>query len=161
MLAGGYPYDMGEGERFIESPELVDRWVRELPFRDVPTAYVVFKPLGQVADQEQVEVVLMLVNPDQLSALVTLAGFRRGSVNASVAPWGAACQSILFAYAEAGKEAPCGVIGFFDISQRGKVDKELLSYTMSYRMFLEMESSVEASFLRAAPWRKLRERWQG
>lgn len=161
VLPGGHPYDMGEGERFIESPEVVDRWVRELPFRDVPTTYVVFKPLGQVGDREPVALVLMLVNPDQLSALVTLAGFRRGTVNASVSPWGAACQSILFAYAEAEKETPCGVIGFFDVSQRGKVDKELLSYTMPYRMFLEMESSVEESFLRTAAWRKLRERWQG
>ena len=78
-----------------------------------------------------------------------------------MSPWGAACQSILFAYVEAEKEAPAGVIGFFDISQRGKVDKELLSYTMPYRLFLEMESSVDESFLRGAPWRKLRERWQG
>jgi hypothetical protein len=81
-LPGGHTYDMGEGERFMESPEVVG-------------------------------------------------------------------------------EAPSAVIGLFDISQRGKVDRELLSYTMPYRMFLEMESSVEESFLRTAAWRKLRERWPG
>jgi hypothetical protein len=75
-----------------------------------------------------------------------------------VSPWGAACQSILFAHAEAEKENPAGVIGFFDIAQRNRVDRETLTYTMPYRLFLEMEASVEDSFLRADAWQKLKER---
>ena len=156
-LASGRPYDMGEGERFHASPQVSGKWVRNLPYRDVPTEYIVFKPLQQVTDQEQVSLIMMLVNPDQLSALVTLAGFRSGAIHAAISPC-AACQSILFAHAEAEKETPSGVIGFFDISQRDKVDREILSFTMPYRMFLQMESDVEESFLRTEPWRKLRER---
>jgi len=158
-LGNGQTYDMGEGERFFESPEVVDRWAKALPFREVPTEYIVCKPLDQVADEEAVSLVLMLVNPDQLSALVTLAVFRRGVVEATVAPWGAACQSILFAHAEAESDTPRGVIGFFDISQRGKIPRELLSFTVPYRMFLEMESSVDDSFLGTSAWDKLRTRW--
>ncbi len=158
VLPNGYPFDMGEGERFHASPEVTDRWVRALPFRDLPTEYVVFKPLDQVTDQEQISLILMLVNPDQLSALVTLAGYRSGAINTAVSPWGAACQSILFAHAESEKETPCGVIGFFDISQRNKIDREILSFTMPHRLFAEMESNVEESFLRTDAWRKLRER---
>ena len=150
---------MGEGERFFESPEVTARWANALPYREVPTEFIVFKPLDKVEETESVSMVLMFVNPDQLSALVTLAGFRRGSINATVSPWGAACQSILFAHAEAESPDPRGVIGFFDISQRRKIDKELLSYTMPYRMFLEMESSVDDSFLSTTVWHKLRERW--
>jgi uncharacterized protein (DUF169 family) len=161
VLPGGHPFDMGEGERFHASPRVTARWLREFPFRDVPTAYVVLKPLGQVAEGERIAVVLMLANPDQLSALVTLAGFGRGSVHASIAPWGAACQSVVFAYEQGEKEEPAGVIGFFDISQRGKVDRELLSYTVPHRMFAEMEANVERSFLRTHAWQKLRGRWQG
>jgi hypothetical protein len=97
----------------------------------------------------------MLVNPDQLSALVTLAGFRSGAIDRVICPWGAACQSILFSLAEAEKETPRGVVGFFDISQRHRVDREILSFTMPLRMYLEMESTVEASFLRTEPWQKL------
>jgi uncharacterized protein (DUF169 family) len=162
-LGNGQTYDMGEGERFFESPELADRWARALPFRDATTEFIVCKPLDKVAEEENVSLVLMLANPDQLSALVTLAGFRRGSINATVSPWGAACQSILFAFAEAERERepPRGVIGFFDISQRRRIDRELLSYTMPYPMYLEMESSVDDSFLATAMWHKLRERWSG
>jgi uncharacterized protein (DUF169 family) len=158
-LANGRAFDMGEGERFFESPEVAARWARALPYREVPTEFIVCKPLDQVAEGEGVSLILMFVNPDQLSALVTLAGFRRGAIDATVSPWGAACQSILFAYAEAESDNPRGVVGFFDISQRGKIAKELLSFTMPYGMYLEMESSVGESFLCTTTWQKLRERW--
>jgi uncharacterized protein (DUF169 family) len=158
-LANGQAFDMGEGERFFASPEVAARWAQALPYREAPTEYIVCKPLDQVAEGESVSLVLMLVNPDQLSALVTLAGFRRGAIDATVSPWGAACQSILFAQAEAETDNPRGVIGFFDISQRGKIAREFLSYTMPYALYLEMESSVADSFLETTVWEKLIERW--
>jgi uncharacterized protein (DUF169 family) len=158
-LANGRTFDMGEGERFFESPEVAARWARALPYREVPTEFIVCKPIDQVAEGESVSLVLMFVNPDQLSALVTLAGFRRGAIDATVSPWGAACQSILFAHAEAESDNPRGVIGFFDISQRGKIARELLSFTIPYRMYLEMESSVDESFLCTTTWKKLCKRW--
>jgi uncharacterized protein (DUF169 family) len=158
-LPNGSTFDMEEGERFFESPEVTDRWIKALPYRDVPTEFIVLKPLDQVTEAEDASLVLMFVNPDQLSALITLAGFRRGAVNATVSPWGAACQSILFAHAEAESDNPRGVIGFFDISQRSRLAKELLTYTIPYRLFLEMESSVDDSFLRTKVWQKLRDRW--
>lgn len=132
--------------------------MQALSFRDAPTEYIVFKPLQLVSGQERPALVVLFVNPEQLSALVTLAGFRTGALNASVAPWGAACQSILFAHAEAEKERPAGVIGFFDISQRNKVARDVVTYTMPFRLFLEMEESVEESFLRTHPRLKLKER---
>jgi uncharacterized protein (DUF169 family) len=159
-LASGRTYDMGEGERFFESPEAAARWAEALPYREVPTEYIVCRPLDQVAEEEAVSLVLMLVNPDQLSALVTLAGFRRGTIDATVSLWGAACQSILFAHAQAESDNPRGVIGFFDISQRSRIEKEFLSYTMPYSLYLEMESSVDDSFLGTTIWDKLRKRWQ-
>jgi uncharacterized protein (DUF169 family) len=158
-LANGQTFDMGEGERFFASPEVAARWAQALPYHEVPTEFIVCKPLDQVEEGEAVSLILMLVNPDQLSALVTLAGFRRGTIDSTVSSWGAACQSIMFAHAEAENGNPRGVIGFFDISQRGKIAREFLSYTMPYSMYLEMESSVSDSFLGTTMWEKLRERW--
>ena len=158
-LPNGQTFDMGDGERFFENPELTSRWMNDLPFREVPTEFIVCKPLDQVAEGEVVSLVMMFVNPDQLSALVTLSGFRRGAINATTSPWGAACQSIMFAYAEAERDTPRGVIGFFDISQRGKIAKELLSFTMPVRMYQEMEASIDNSFLGTDMWQQLRDRW--
>jgi uncharacterized protein (DUF169 family) len=150
--------DMHEGERFFADPETAHKWVHAVPMREVPAQYVVFKPLQQVGENERPAVVLFFVNPDQLSALVTLAGFQRGTVDNAIAPWCASCQSILFAYAEAEKPQPRGVIGFFDMSQRHRVDRDILSFTVPYQMFLDMEASVEDSFLKTEVWTKLLER---
>ena len=149
---------MVEGERFFESPEVVRRWLQSMPIRDVPTEYVVMKPLHQVAQEERPEVIVFFVNADQLSALVFLTDFGRGSGESAIAPFGAACQSILYAYAEAEREVPRGVIGFFDISQRHRVDRDTLTYTLPYQLFLELESNVDDSFLLMKDWQQLRER---
>jgi uncharacterized protein (DUF169 family) len=149
---------MAEGERFYKNPELARKWVDSLPMTDVPTEYVVFKPWEQVTEQDEPELIVFFVNADQLSALMVMADYNRGTNQSVTAPFGAACQSILFGYAEAKKENPRAVIGFFDISQRSVVDREILTFTVPFRMFQEMEAGVEGSFLEMHAWRKLQER---
>ena len=45
-----------------------------------------------------------------------------------------------------------------DIAQRGKVDRDMLSFTVPWSLFLEMEASVPGSFLEMEDWRELRKR---
>lgn len=79
------------------SDDRQSRIARELrlnysPVAVVPTDHVVFRPLDDLADERAVSLVVMLVNPDKLSAPVTLAGFRDGASESAVAPWGASCR---------------------------------------------------------------------
>jgi len=157
-LPDGQVRDFGAGERFLASPEVARRWVASLPIREVPTDYVVVEPLDQLAPDATPALVWLLVDPDQLSALVYLAGFRRGAAETVTAPWGAACQTILFALAEADRPEPRGVIGFFDISQRHRIDRDLLSLTLPWALYRDLEADVDASFLRTEPWLRLRAR---
>ncbi|WP_418790859.1 DUF169 domain-containing protein [Phosphitispora sp. TUW77] len=147
-----------EGERFYKNPEIAGKWVNSLPFTDVPTEYVVFKPWEHVTERDEPKLIVFFANADQLSALVVMADYSRGTNQSITAPFGAACQSILFGYAEAEKDNPRGVIGFFDISQRKAVDKETLTFTVPYKMFKEMEANVAGSFLDMHVWHKLQER---
>jgi len=149
---------MIEGERFFKSPEQVHNWLDSIPFTDVPTEYVVMKPLEQVTDAEKPELVIFLVNADQLSALVVLADYQRGSGDSAIARFGGSCQSIVFGFAEALRDRPRGVIGFFDIAQRSRVDRNTLSFTVPWSLFAEMEASVEGSFLELGDWQKLKAR---
>jgi uncharacterized protein (DUF169 family) len=149
---------MAEGERFFQTPETVTAWLGTIPMTDVATEYVVLKPFDQVADDETPAMVVFLANADQLSALVVLADFGRGSGESAIARFGGACQSIVFGYAEAQQERPRGIIGFFDIAQRSHVSRETLSFTAPWALFLEMESHVEDSFLEMEDWKKLQER---
>jgi uncharacterized protein (DUF169 family) len=149
---------MAEGERFYKSPEVARNWVDSLPMTDIPTEYVVFKPWEQVTETDEPELIVFFANADQLSALAVMADYNRGTNQSVTAPFGAACQSILFGYAEAKKKNPRSVIGFFDISKRSVVDREILTFTVPFNMFQEMEAIIEGSFLEMAAWKKLQER---
>jgi uncharacterized protein (DUF169 family) len=149
---------LAEGERFFRTPETVREWLSHVPMTEFPTEYVVMKPLEQVTEADNPELVTFLVNADQLSALIVMTGFSRGDAEPPIAPFGGACQSTLFAYAEARREAPRGVLGFFDIAQRRRVSRELLSYTVPWSLFLQMEAGVSDSFLELGVWRELRKR---
>jgi uncharacterized protein (DUF169 family) len=121
----------------LKTPAVAKKFVDWLPIVDVPTEYIVFKPLAKLSDAETPKVVVFLVNPDQLSALVVLANYARGTDES---------------------ETPKAVIGLTDITVRAKFDKDILSFTVPYKMFSEMESNVEGSFLGKHEWLKILER---
>ncbi len=149
---------MDGGERFFESPELVRKWLDQLPMTDVPTEFVVLKPLPEVAEHEHPELVVFLVNADQLSALVIATDYRKASGEPVVARFGGACQAILWGYEEAKRDRPRGVIGFFDIAMRHVVDRETLAFTAPWALYRELEGNVAGSFLELEDWLALRDR---
>lgn len=147
------------GEGYVKTPQLTAKFVDALPMRDVPAEYVVYKPLEQVEDNEELKVVVFLANPDQLSALVVLANYAREAGVHVIAPFGAGChQTCLLPYSEGEKKTPRAIIGLTDISARKQVDKDILSFAVPYKMFLEMEDNVAGSFLEREVWRKVLER---
>lgn len=147
------------GEAYKKTPELAKTFINALPYYDVPTEYIVFKPLQELSPGETPEVVVFLVTPDQLSALVVLANFAREGGDNVIAPWSAGCHSIfLIPFNEGNKANPKAVIGLTDVSARKQVSKDILSFSMPYNLFREMESNVDESFLTREEWQKIRER---
>jgi len=152
-----------EGERYLRSPELVERFVEELPITDVPAEYVLFKPLKDVdAEAENVVVATFPVNADQLSALVVLANYARPGIENVSVPFGAGCQTIgVLPYREARSERPRAVVGLTDLSARKYarklLGKDLLTFSMPWKLFLDMEEQVEGSFLQRDTWKSLLE----
>jgi uncharacterized protein (DUF169 family) len=155
-----YVENILHGERYIKSPELVKRFLEAIPFADIPKKYVVFKPLEQVQPHREVPVaVIFLPNPDQLAALVVLANYARESTESVTVPFGAGCQSIgIFTYREAESKNPRAVIGLVDLSARETVRKyigrELMTFSLPFPMFCEMEANVSESFLGKEEWQK-------
>jgi len=156
----GASSDFVHGERYIKTPEAVKKFVDALPMIDVPTRYVVLKPLSQVRDDERPEVVIFLVDPDRLSALVVLANYDREGNENVIMPWGAGCQTIgILAYREARSQSPRAVVGLTDLSARTYIAKQLghdlMTFAVPFAMFLEMEANVPGSFLERDTWREL------
>ena len=153
--------DFREGERYLKTPELVEDFVKNLPMMESPARYTVFKPLSQInGEREKVETVVFLASPDQLSALVILANYgRKGNENVII-PYAAGCQTIgIYPQREARSEKPRAVVGLTDISAREnlkkQLDRDLFSFVVPWRMFLEMEGDVEGSFLQRRTWKAL------
>ena len=134
---------MGEGERF---------------FKDRALGQACADLRACITEADTPDLIVFLANPDQLSALIVMTDFSRGARDPAIAPFGGACQSIIYGYAEAKREVPRGVLGLFDIAQRKRTPRDTLSYTVPWKLFLRMEADVEDSFLRLRDWQELRER---
>lgn len=153
-----------EGERYVASPALAAAFVAELPMREVPTRWVVFKPLAEVDPERETPVTVVFpVNADRLSALVVLANAGRpGNENVAI-PFAAACQTIgILPMREAEAPRPRAVVGHTDISARGYARRALgpdvVTFAAPWALFLEMEGWVDRSFLRLPAWKALVER---
>jgi hypothetical protein len=134
-----------------------------LPVTDIPYQYVVFKPLSQIdpAAKERPELIVFYVNTDQLSALTVLANYYRPGIENVMIPFSSGCQSIfLIPYAEAQKENPRAVVGLIDITVRPMVEPDMLSFSVPYKMFLELEEHREGSFLEKQLWRRIMARME-
>jgi uncharacterized protein (DUF169 family) len=149
------------GERYLKSPALVKKFVASLPIMDIPTRYVVMKPLRNVDfARDDVRSITFLVNPDQLSALVVLANYD-GKDNENVTiPFAAGCQSIgICTFRENQREEPRAVVGLVDLSARKNLRRQLgrdvMSLSVTVRMFQRMEENVAGSFLERETWKSL------
>ncbi len=152
-----------QGERYLKSPELVKKFVAHLPIVDIPTRYVVMKPLRDVeCTRDDVRSVTFLVNPDQLSALVVLANYEGEHNENVIIPFAAGCQSIgICTFRENEAEQPRAVVGLVDLSARNnlrrQLGKEVMSLSVTAGMFQRMEGNVAGSFLERETWKSLLE----
>lgn len=149
------------GERYWKTPEHARRFANLLPIRELPTRYVVLKPLAAVDPaRETPQVVVFLANPNQTSALVVLANYGREHNENVIVPFAAGCQAIgIYPYREGESENPRAVLGLIDLSARlqlkPKFGDQLFTVAVPYRMFLEMEENVPGSFLERPTWKNL------
>lgn len=154
--------DFMKGERYIQSPELVEKFIQCLPIMDIPNTYVVFKPLKEVdKNREKPEVVVFLGDMDQIAGLTILANYHRETNDNVIFPYAAGCQSIgIYAFAEAASDTPRAVLGLNDISARLAIKrllkKDLMSFAVPYKLFEEMEANLPGSFVERNTWYQLR-----
>lgn len=155
--------DFVHGERYLQSPELVRRFVDNLPITDVPEQMVVLKPLSAVdADSETPTTVVFLADMDQMAALTILANYHRPTNDNVIVPYAAGCQAIgIYPLAEAKSESPRAVLGQMDISARVALKRilkqDLVTFAAPFQLFQEMEANVVDSFVDRNTWHELME----
>ena len=97
---------------------------------------------------------------DQLSALVVLANYATPRSDRVTIPFASGCQSVgLLAFAEVASAYPRAVVGLTDLSARQAVRRSLgpdsLTFTMPWKLFLEMEENAPGCFFDRPTFRSL------
>lgn len=142
---------------------MVKKFVANLPIAEIPTRYVLFKPLRDVElARDDVRSITFLVNPDQLSALVVLANYEGEHNENVIIPFAAGCQAIgICTWRENERESPRAVVGLTDLSARKHLRRQLgkdrMSFSVTPQRFQQMEQNVEGSFLERPTWKSLLE----
>jgi len=110
------------GEGYMKSPALVKQFIDMMPMMEVPTRYVIFKPLAEVSGgEEEPQVIVFLANPHQLSALVVLANYGREGNEHVTVPFAAGCQQIGISRTEKLGLKPLALSLALRTSQHGRI----------------------------------------
>lgn len=144
-----------EGEFYIKTQYLAEKFATGLP-QIVTENYMIFKPLVELEEDETPEIIVLLANADQISALVLLANYDKETQDNVKIDFAAGCQqTILYPMHEAEMGGTNCYVGLTDLSVRKLIDKELLSFSLPYKRFLELEDQVDESFLTKETWLNL------
>lgn len=148
-----------DGEKYLRSPELVERFLENASWIPAKGKKIVFKRWDMILEEDKPEVVIFFAKPDVLSGLFTLAGYDGEELNGTIAPFGSGCASIVqYPLAESRKEKPKAILGMFDVSARPFVNENVLSFAVPMNRFEVMISYMEESFLSTDSWTKLKRR---
>lgn len=154
----GAPPMLKEGERFFCNEEIAMKWRKNMPYSDKAYPRIVFAPLSRWEEVGTPDLVYIFANADQISALVAMQGFHNGRAVNTLAPFGAACHSIVYAAEQMDKEESYAIMGLFDISQRNETIKDYLSMTLPYQLWENMTKDLDKSCLTTHSWRKIEKR---
>jgi uncharacterized protein (DUF169 family) len=153
-----------EGERFLKNPAVVKKWLQNLPVYDAKDKYIVMKPVSETDENEDIRSIVFVANADQIAGLSTLANFATGNVldGVYVAASAAGCQAMgVCTYAEGDSDSPRAVIGLTDLSARKAVrptlGKDVLTFSVPFALYNEMELNVKDSCLELDLWKELRD----
>jgi len=158
FLSSGIPGEM-EGERYKQSPELVEAYLESQPAFEAPGQFLIFKRWDHLDEEDDPAVVIFFAQPDVLSGLFTLVNFDEIDPQGVIAPFGSGCSSIVYhPYHQLDADRPRAVLGMFDVSARPCVPADTLTLAVPWPKFARMVDYMDDSFLIARDWQKVRAR---
>jgi hypothetical protein len=158
FLSCGIPGEL-EGERYKQSPQLVEEYLKSHPPFEAPGKYLVFKRFDRLMEQENPFAVIFFAAPDVLSGLFALANYDRADPYGVLTPMGSGCASIIgYPYEQAHSKTPGCILGMFDVSARPCVPEGKLTFTVPMFRFTQMVKYMDESFLITKSWDLVRQR---
>jgi len=148
-----------EGERYKQTPEIVEEFDRASVRIPTTGKSVIFKRWDRLTDADNPDAVIFFARPEVLSGLFTLANFDQTDPNGVICPFGAGCSSIFYyPWLEQQKESPKAVLGMFDPSARPCVEPDVLTMAFPMKRFEKIVGFMEESFLTTESWDKVKKK---
>jgi hypothetical protein len=158
FLSHGIPGEL-EGERYIQTPEMVKELMSNMRCIPANGRYIVFKRFDQLTPDDDPAAVIFFAKPDVLSGLFTLANFDQADGNGVISPFSSGCGAIVYQpWFQGEQENPKAVLGMFDASARPCVPKDTLSFAIPMKKFKTMVGNMDESFLITDTWKTLQKR---
>jgi hypothetical protein len=152
FLSHGEP-GVVEGERYKQSPEIVDAWMKDILPLPTEGKEISFVRWDQLTEQDNPGVVIFFARPEVLSGLFSLANFDQKDPNGVICPMGAGCSSLIYyPWHEQQKDDPRVVLGMFDPSARPCVPVDILTIAFPMKKFIRVVDYMEESFLITKTW---------
>jgi uncharacterized protein (DUF169 family) len=142
-----------EGELYCDSPDALRRIFEYVDPRPAPHKFCVVKPISKFSDVEVPELIAFFMRPESLSGLHQLAAFVTNDPEVVASPWGAGCGNVVvwpLHYLSEGQNK--AVIGGWDPTARKFFKTDELSFTVPYKMFVDMIERFDESFLKTKSW---------
>jgi uncharacterized protein (DUF169 family) len=142
-----------EGELYCDSPDHLRQIFEYVDPRPAPHKFCVVKPLGNFSQHEKPELIAFFTRPESMSGLHQLAAFVTNDPEVVASPWSAGCGSIVvWPLHYLSKGVNKAVVGGWDPSARKFYKTDELSFTVPYKMFLDMINRFNDSFLGTKSW---------
>ncbi|BEQ15970.1 DUF169 domain-containing protein [Desulfoferula mesophila] len=156
----GFPGTPMHGERYLPSPEAMQKFLAQVEPRDAPAKYCIFKPLSLFTGDEEPEFVIFFARPEVLCGLFTLTTFTTGDVDCVASPFGAGCTNMIawpLYYKEKGLEK--AVLGGLDPSARKFMKTDEMTFTVSWSLYQKMLAALpESMFNVDGAWKEVRKK---
>ena len=148
------------GERYLPSPEAMQKFLAQVNPRPAPGKYCIFKPLSLFTEGEEPEFVIFFARPEVLTGLFTHTMFTTGEVDSVASPFGAGCTNMLswpLYYKEQGIEK--AIIGGFDPSARKYMKTDELTFTVPWSLYKKMLAALPDSMFNVpGSWTEVRKK---
>ncbi len=148
-----------EGERYKQTPEIVDAWEKLIPPFDSQGKELLFTRWDQLTEADNPAVVIFFARAEVMSGLFTLANFDRADPNGVICPMGAGCSSIVYyPWLEQQNADPKVILGMFDPSARKCVPLDVMTMAFPMKRFEKVIGFMEESFLITKTWETVKKK---
>lgn len=149
----GYPI----GERVKCNAEIGEKMLLNQP-RNVMEGYSAIQ-IKPYEESDNPDLVTILANPDQISALVHIFNYRKIEYDTVIMPMVSGCASIFrVPFGELKRDNPRAVIGNVDVFSRPHFEKNTFFFTVSGKDFKNMLLDADESFLVSPIWSGVKSR---